>query len=155
MLLDVVDERRGSPREWAKNYKAARKRLMTGAPLVTWAFEKIKRPIAVEATVETKITIAWPITVTRIVDATAVVYGFSRVDLNSHRRTKNLCKARHLAMYLARELTPRSMPEIARIMGGRDHTTVMHGAQKIAKQVADPDHEVHSYIAEIRAMLEA
>ena len=52
-------------------------------------------------------------------------------DLLSARRTKDLFYPRHIAMYLAKELTLRSMPEIGRRFGGKDHTTVLHAWRKI------------------------
>lgn len=58
-------------------------------------------------------------------------YGVSRVDLLSARRTKNVVRPRQIAMYIAKTLTLRSLPEIGRRFGGRDHTTVLHAVRKI------------------------
>ena len=52
-------------------------------------------------------------------------------DLLSSRRTANVVRPRQIAMYLAKMLTPRSLPEIGRRFGGRDHTTVLHAVRKI------------------------
>jgi chromosomal replication initiator protein len=58
-------------------------------------------------------------------------YGVSRADLLSARRTANVVRPRQIAMYLAKTLTLRSLPEIGRRFGGRDHTTVLHAVRKI------------------------
>jgi chromosomal replication initiator protein len=61
----------------------------------------------------------------------ARVYNVSRADLLSSRRTANVVRPRQVAMYLAKILTLRSLPEIGRRFGGRDHTTVLHAVRKI------------------------
>jgi chromosomal replication initiator protein len=58
-------------------------------------------------------------------------YTVSRADLLSSRRTANVVRPRQVAMYLAKTLTLRSLPEIGRRFGGRDHTTVLHAVRKI------------------------
>ena len=58
-------------------------------------------------------------------------YNVSRADLLSSRRTANVVRPRQVAMYLAKTLTLRSLPEIGRRFGGRDHTTVLHAVRKI------------------------
>src|SRR5579862_278323 len=70
----------------------------------------------------------------RIEDIQRVVarqYNVSRADLLSSRRTTNIVRPRQVAMYLAKTLTLRSLPEIGRRFGGRDHTTVLHAVRKI------------------------
>ena len=70
----------------------------------------------------------------RIEDIQQVVarqYNVSRADLLSSRRTMDVVRPRHVAMYLAKILTLRSLPEIGRRFGGRDHTTVLHAVRKI------------------------
>lgn len=63
-------------------------------------------------------------------------YNVSRADLLSQRRTANVVKPRQIAMYLAKTLTLRSLPEIGRRFGGRDHTTVLHAVRKIDGLIA-------------------
>lgn len=58
-------------------------------------------------------------------------FGLSRVDFLSARRTQNLVVPRQIAMALSKHLTLRSLPEIGRRMGGRDHTTILHGCRKL------------------------
>lgn len=58
-------------------------------------------------------------------------YNVSRADLLSSRRTAAVVRPRQIAMFLSKILTPRSLPEIGRRFGGRDHTTVLHAVRKI------------------------
>lgn len=70
----------------------------------------------------------------RIEDIQRIVsrhYNVSKADLVSARRTQAIVRPRQIAMYLAKVLTPRSLPEIGRQFGGRDHTTVLHAVRKI------------------------
>ena len=64
-------------------------------------------------------------------------YNVSRGDLLSSRRTANVVRPRQVAMYLAKTLTLRSLPEIGRRFGGRDHTTVLHAVRKIEHLVGN------------------
>jgi chromosomal replication initiator protein len=64
-------------------------------------------------------------------------YNVSRADLLSSRRTANVVRPRQVAMYLAKTLTLRSLPEIGRRFGGRDHTTVLHAVRKIENLVSN------------------
>lgn len=66
----------------------------------------------------------------------ATRYNVSRADILSERRTAAVVKPRQIAMYLSKALTPRSLPEIGRRFGGRDHTTVLHAVRKIEALVA-------------------
>jgi chromosomal replication initiator protein len=76
----------------------------------------------------------------RIEDIQRIVarqYNVSRSDLLSSRRTANVVRPRQVAMYLAKVLTLRSLPEIGRRFGGRDHTTVLHAVRKIENLVGN------------------
>jgi chromosomal replication initiator protein len=64
-------------------------------------------------------------------------YSVSRSDLLSARRTANVVRPRQVAMYLAKTMTLRSLPEIGRRFGGRDHTTVLHAVRKIEHLVGN------------------
>src|SRR5436190_8221700 len=64
-------------------------------------------------------------------------YNVSRADLLSSRRTANVVRPRQIAMFLAKTLTLRSLPEIGRRFGGRDHTTVLHAVRKIESLVGN------------------
>jgi chromosomal replication initiator protein len=61
----------------------------------------------------------------------AVHYNVSRADILSSRRTATVVRPRQIAMFLSKVLTLRSLPEIGRRFGGRDHTTVLHAVRKI------------------------
>ena len=66
----------------------------------------------------------------------ATQYNVRRSDLLSSRRTANVVRPRQVAMYLAKTLTLRSLPEIGCRFGGRDHTTVLHAVRKIEALVS-------------------
>lgn len=75
----------------------------------------------------------------RIEDIQKVVsrqFNVARNDLLSNRRTRVIVRPRQIAMYLAKMMTPRSLPEIGRRFGGRDHTTVLHAVRKIEGMLA-------------------
>jgi len=57
-------------------------------------------------------------------------------DMHSARRARQVARPRQVAMYLCKKLTSRSLPEIGRKFGGRDHTTVMHAVRKIDELMA-------------------
>ncbi len=71
------------------------------------------------------------ITIDEIQRKVAEHYNIRMTDMHSARRARNVARPRQVAMYLAKQLTARSLPEIGRKFGGRDHTTVMHAVRKI------------------------
>ncbi len=82
----------------------------------------------------------------RIEDIQKVVarhYNVSKNDLLSNRRTRVIVRPRQIAMYLSKILTPRSLPEIGRRFGGRDHTTVLHAVRKIESLLSEDDKLSH------------
>ncbi len=79
------------------------------------------------------------LTVTQIVKAVASFYRVDPEVLISRGRSKDVSAARQMAMYLAREETGASLPQIGDALGGRDHTTIMHGWEKIASQIEQND----------------
>lgn len=67
-------------------------------------------------------------------------YGIQRADMVSARRDLGIVRPRQIAMYLAKKLTLRSLPDIGRRFGGRDHTTVMHAIRKVTHLLTiDPE----------------
>lgn len=76
-----------------------------------------------------------PITIDGIMEVVADHYAIKIAEMKSKRRTRNITFPRQIAMYLARELTDGSLPEIGDIFGGRDHTTVIHAVEKIEGQL--------------------
>ena len=67
-------------------------------------------------------------------------YGVNRGDLLSGRRNRSIVRPRQIGMYLAKLLTSRSLPEIGRRFGNRDHTTVLHAIRKIEQLMNDDNH---------------
>ncbi|MEA2936262.1 MAG: chromosomal replication initiator protein [Variibacter sp.] len=79
-------------------------------------------------------------------------FNVSRSDMLSSRRTANVVRPRQIAMYLAKTLTLRSLPEIGRRFGGRDHTTVLHAVRKI-ETLAGNDKALAEEIEILKRML--
>lgn len=74
-----------------------------------------------------------------IIDAVAARYNVRLADLQSKRRTKSIAFPRQICMYLARQLTAHSLEEIGGFLGGRDHSTVLHGSRQVSTlRKADP-----------------
>ena len=79
------------------------------------------------------------VTVDEIQKVTSEHYGLKQADLISPGRARALARPRQAAMWLAKQLTTRSLPDIGRRFGGRDHTTVLHAVRRIDElRVADP-----------------
>ena len=88
-----------------------------------------------------------------IVQAVATYFQISREDLLGKTRRRSIAHPRQIAMYLLREETSLSLPQIGELLGGRDHTTIMHGYEKIARQIAQ-DPTLKRQIEEIRSLAE-
>ncbi len=82
----------------------------------------------------------------------ATHYNVSRADILSSRRTATVVRPRQIAMYLSKILTLRSLPEIGRRFGGRDHTTVLHAVRKI-EGLAGQDGSLSEEIELLKRML--
>lgn len=85
------------------------------------------------------------ITVEDIQRTVGEYYGLRIEDLKARKRTKAVAFPRQIAMYLSREMTDLSLPKIGEFFGGRDHTTVIHAHDKIAKTL-NSDQELHQVI---------
>ena len=86
------------------------------------------------------------ITVENIQKTVADYYKMKVADMYSKRRPANIAMPRQVAMYLAKELTQKSLPEIGDLFGGRDHTTVLHAVRKISDlrlKQNDLNHTLH------------
>ncbi|MEM9145649.1 MAG: chromosomal replication initiator protein DnaA [Pseudomonadota bacterium] len=81
-------------------------------------------------------------------------YNLRMTDLTSARRARAVARPRQVAMFLAKTLTSKSLPEIGRGFGGRDHTTVIHAVKKI-EQLRETDGQLSEDIELLRRMLEA
>jgi len=87
-----------------------------------------------------------------ILDAVAEYYGVKQTQLAGQGRDKRIAHARQMAMYLLREDAGRPLTEIGRILGKRDHTTVMYGAKKIEDaRLLDPD--LRQQLADLRGAI--
>ena len=94
-----------------------------------------KNPITLESTQEVLQDLLRSndrrITIDEIQRKVAEHYNIRLADMHSARRARQVARPRQVAMYLAKQLTARSLPEIGRKFGGRDHTTVMHAVRKV------------------------
>lgn len=77
------------------------------------------------------------VTPEHIISVVSDQYGVSTEDLVSKKRSQNIALPRQIVMYLCRSLTQLSTTSIGQAIGGRDHTTVMHGCEKIVEQMKD------------------
>jgi chromosomal replication initiator protein len=86
------------------------------------------------------------ISVENIQKAVADFYSIKVADMYSKRRPANIARPRQIAMFMAKELTQKSLPEIGELFGGRDHTTVLHAVRKVGGERAHDgqlNHEIH------------
>lgn len=86
------------------------------------------------------------ISVENIQKTVADFFNIKVADMYSKKRPANIARPRQIAMYLAKELTQKSLPEIGELFGGRDHTTVLHAVRKIAAdrgKSPECNHELH------------
>ena len=123
--------------EYVAQYVATNGRDLEGALnllIAQWQFTNVPVTIpSAEVTLRDLIGAREPRRV-RIEDIQRVVsrhFNVSKSDLLSSRRTRTIVRPRQIAMYLSKAMTPRSLPEIGRRFGGRDHTTVLHAVRKI------------------------
>jgi chromosomal replication initiator protein len=89
-----------------------------------------------------------PITPLLIMEEAAAQFGFSIDELKSKHRQRPLVTARQIAMYVMRELTELSYPNIAREFGGRDHTTVIHAVEKIGALMSK-DRQIYDQVTRL------
>jgi len=86
------------------------------------------------------------ISVENIQKTVADFYKIKVADMYSKKRPANIARPRQIAMFMAKELTQKSLPEIGELFGGRDHTTVLHAVRKITDERAHDgqlNHEIH------------
>ena len=133
VLEHLVDRTPGSMRELegAVNTLAA----VAGARLPTLTVEEVQTLLgsALRGGPERRIT------VDEIQKTVAEHFTLKQADLLSERRTRSVARPRQIAMYLCKQHTTRSYPDIGRRFGGRDHTTVLHGVRKIEELIAQDE----------------
>ncbi len=93
------------------------------------------------------------VTIDEIQKRVAEHYNIRLADMHSARRARAVARPRQVAMFLCKQLTPRSLPEIGRKFGGRDHTTVIHAVRRI-EELRTSDRTLHEDIEMLRRMLE-
>lgn len=93
------------------------------------------------------------VTIEEIQKRVASHFNIRISDMHSARRARSVARPRQVAMYLAKQLTSRSLPEIGRKFGGRDHTTVMHAVKKV-DELRDRDSGFAEDVELLRRMLE-
>ena len=161
MRLEIADTI-SNPRDISRRYKDARQRLTAGPRPISRSLE----PLRMERPDPSRVMpFKWAIrfnegpcvhgmfgsnpwnsrgthipTFYNILDEVCRYYEIERTELVSDRRHKEVCLARQVVMYLAKELTARSLPYIGRMMGGKDHTSVLHAIRRIRRQMeTDPE----------------
>jgi len=113
---------------------------LTGTPVsIEFARESLSDLMAVQAKM---------VTIENIQKTVAEYYKIRLSELSAKGRSRSIARPRQVAMALSKELTSKSLPEIGKAFGGRDHTTVMHGCRRVAElRVSDTqvreDYEVH------------
>ncbi|MFT5062071.1 MAG: chromosomal replication initiator protein, partial [Polaromonas sp.] len=94
------------------------------------------------------------VTVDEIMRKVSEHYNLRIADLLGPKRTRTIARPRQVAMYLAKTMTQRSLPEIGRRFGGRDHTTVIHAVRRI-KELQDTDQRIAEDVVLLRRALES
>jgi chromosomal replication initiator protein len=116
------------------------------------------RPVTLEATQEVLHDVLKAhdrrVTIEEIQKRVAEHWNIRLTDMSSARRARAVARPRQVAMYLAKQLTSRSLPEIGRKFGNRDHTTVMHAVQRVS-ELMERDHAFAEDVELLRRMLES
>jgi chromosomal replication initiator protein len=92
-----------------------------------------------------------PVTIREIQKCISKHFGISMTELLASRRLAKIVRPRQIGFYLARKLTSRSLPEIGRRFGGKDHTTVLHACKKVEERMST-DPNLARTVAELEAM---
>ena len=118
----------------------------------------VGRPVTLEFARETLADILRAhekkVTIDEIQRRVADYYTIKLADMVSARRAREVARPRQVAMYLAKRLTPRSLPEIGRRFGGRDHTTVMHAVKRI-DELRATDRELDADVTQLSRLLDS
>jgi chromosomal replication initiator protein len=114
---------------------------LTGRPISPEVAEEVLRDLFPQG-------VTRPITIEQIQSAVCDIFHVSLADLRGDKRPQSIAYPRHIAMYLSRELTDASLPKIGTKFGGRDHSTVLHGVNKIAR-IMKEDREAFNVVQEL------
>jgi len=93
------------------------------------------------------------VTLQDVLNAVSQHYKVDQAALTGKQRDKAIALPRHVAMYLMREETGASLPAIGNFLGGRDHTTVMHGCEKIGRELGQENLPLRRDVLAVRALL--
>jgi len=133
-------------------------RVLEGALTRLYAFGSlVGRPVTLEMAQESLSDILRAtdrkVTIDEIIRKVTDHYGVNLTDMLSARRTRSIARPRQVAMYLSKKLTSKSLPEIGRRFGKRDHTTVIHAVKKI-EELQSIDNQIAKDIEVLRRTLE-
>jgi len=106
----------------------------------------------IEALIAPYVVTSAPVTLDKVIDTVAWVYGLTRAELLSRDRSRRVAWPRHVAAYLCRKLTGSSLPEIGDVLGGRNHTSVLRACRSVEDRVSG-DAAFSSRLREIAGML--
>ena len=134
-------------------------RVLEGALTRLFAFaslvgKEVTLEMAQESLADVLRTTQRNITVEEIIRKVAEHYHLKVNDILSARRSRSVARPRQVAMFLAKNLTSKSLPDIGRRFGGRDHTTVIHAVKKIT-ELKEADASIAEDVELLRRMLEA
>ncbi|MCX5996932.1 MAG: DnaA/Hda family protein, partial [Chloroflexi bacterium] len=90
----------------------------------------------------------------QIINAVADYYSLSPADITGKKRDRETSRARHVVMYLLRQQNHTNLSEIGKILGNRDHSTVIHGCEKITAAIST-DSQLSKSIEDIRSLLKS
>lgn len=140
--MQTADDVRALARRYAR---------LPTVPVVRWPVRAARqRPIAPPLPTPKQVIYALS-PIKRIIQACAAHYEMNASDLTGDHRAAHYVRSRHIAMYLAKQ-GGASFPQIGRRMGGRDHTTAMHGYRKIKAQL-EIDEQLQADVAAIKLTL--
>ena len=133
-------------------------RVLEGALTRLYAFGSlVGRPVTLEMAQESLSDILRAsdrkVTIDEIIRKVTDHYGVNLTDMLSARRTRSIARPRQVAMYLSKKLTSKSLPEIGRRFGKRDHTTVIHAVKKI-EDLQSVENQIAKDIEVLRRILE-
>lgn len=134
-------------------------RVLEGALTRLYAFGSlVNKPVTLEMAQESLTDILRAsdrkVTIDEIMRKVTEHYGVNLTDLLSARRTRSIARPRQVAMFLCKKLTTKSLPEIGRRFGKRDHTTVIHAVRKI-EELKLTDHQIAKDIEHIQRVLQS
>ena len=115
--------------------------------------QDITLPVAKEALKDLIAVQNRQISIENIQKTVADYYKIKTSDMHSKKRSRIVARPRQVAMYLAKELTQLSLPEIGANFGGRDHTTILHGCRQITKlkdTIPELNHDVNVLLQVLR-----